>query len=208
MPVQTDKIRYAGQPVPEADRALIMLHGRGGSAGDMLSLQPYLDVNGFAILVPQAKDHSWYPVSFLNPRHQNEPWLSSALQWLQDMIRDLGKQGIGRERIYILGFSQGACLALEFAANQTARYGGIVAFAGGLVGERIREEDYHGDLRQTPVLIATSDTDPHIPLERAQISAEFLKKRNADVTFLPYIGLVHTISQEEIDRANKLIFAT
>lgn len=197
----------AGKAVSEAGKALVMLHGRGADARDIISLAEYLKVRDFALLAPEAEKNSWYPYSFLAPQRQNEPWLSSALEMLKNLVVGLIDSGIKQEEIYLLGFSQGACLTLEFAARNAKRYGGVIAFTGGLIGDRIRSENYQGDFMNTPVFIGTSDPDPHVPLERVNSTSEVLRKMNAEVTLKVYKNMGHTISQDEISSANSLIFS-
>ena len=183
-----------------------MVHGRGASAEDILSLAPHLNVNDYALLAPQATNHSWYPQSFLAPPNANEPWLSSALQVLSYTVKDIVSSGIHKENIFFLGFSQGACLTLEFVTRNATRYGGIVAFTGGLTGDKIYKENYRGDFANTPIFIGTSNPDPHVPVERVYASANILKSMNAAVTEKIYVNMGHTISQDEIEMANALIF--
>lgn len=201
-----ERIATAGQPLTTATNALVMLHGRGGSAQDILSLAQSLDVADFALLAPQAAGHSWYPYSFLAPTAQNEPSLSSALSMLTSLLDKLQSQGISRKNIYLLGFSQGACLTLEFAARNAGRYGGIVAFTGGLIGDKLDSGKYKGDFAGTSVFIGTSDPDIHVPVERVHASTALLKSMGASVTEIIYPNLGHTISQDEIDQVNRLIF--
>jgi phospholipase/carboxylesterase len=196
----------AGEELTKDRKVLIMLHGRGGSASDILSLSSYLNVTEYSLLAPQATNHSWYPYSFLAPPAQNEPWLSSALQLLKDMVDDLHSKGISSENIYFLGFSQGACLTLEFVTRYAKKYGGVVAFTGGLIGDKIYPENYKGDFQHTPIFIGTSNPDPHVPVERVYATTNILKNMNADVTEKVYTGMGHTINQDEIDNANKLVF--
>lgn len=196
----------AGKKLSDAKKVLIMIHGRGGSAEDILSLAGHLEISDFALLAPQATNQSWYPQSFLAPPRANEPWLSGALQVLADIVNDLVVQGFGKENIYFLGFSQGACLTLEFVTRNATRYGGVVAFTGGLIGDKIYAENYQGDFRQTPVFIGTSNPDPHVPVERVYASANILKTMNADITEKVYNNMGHTISQDEIEWANRLVF--
>ncbi|MEO7767990.1 MAG: dienelactone hydrolase family protein [Ferruginibacter sp.] len=200
-------IVVAGKKINEANKALIMVHGRGGSAEDILSLSSMLQVSEYALLAPQATNHSWYPLSFLSPPYANEPWLSSALAVLSDTVEEIIKSGISKENIYFLGFSQGACLTIEFVTRNAVRYGGIVAFTGGLIGDKIYAENYHGDFEGTPVLIATSDPDPHVPVGRVYASSAILKNMNAAVTEKVYSNMGHSISREEIKLANELIFS-
>ena len=196
----------AGKNVKDAAKALIMLHGRGGSAEDILSLALHLQVKDFALLAPRATGNTWYPYSFLAPPAQNEPWLSSALLLLKKMVDDLINEGISTENIYFLGFSQGACLTLEFVTRNATRYGGVTAFTGGLVGDKIYNENYTGDFAGTPVFIASSDPDPHVPVERIYATTNMLKQMHASVTVKVYANMGHTISQDEIDLANQLVF--
>ncbi len=200
-----DKITYRGKKISAADKALIMLHGRGGSAEDILSLSTYLEVEDFALLAPEATNNSWYPYSFLVPPAQNEPGLSSALQWLAAIEQDLVSQGISAEHIYFLGFSQGACLSLEYTARHAKKYGGVIAFTGGLIGDQLYTENYQGDFEHTPVFIGSSDPDPHIPVERVHASEEVMQKMNAVTTVKIYPDRGHTVSQQEIDLVNQLI---
>jgi phospholipase/carboxylesterase len=196
-----------GKPFKEAKKALIMLHGRGASAEDILQLTTYLNVEDFAIIAPQATNSTWYPYSFLAPRNQNEPWLSSAIALIADIVKDIEQQGIPKEKIYFLGFSQGACLTLEYVTRHAARWGGAVAFTGGLIGDKIYPETYSGDFEGTPIFLGTSNPDPHVPVERVVESVALMKKMNAAITEKIYPNLGHTISEDEIDKANQLVFA-
>lgn len=198
----------AGKKISEAKKALIMIHGRGGSAEDILSLAGHLNVKDFALLAPQATNDSWYPYSFLAMPSTNEPALSSALELLKGMVNDIVSGGISKENIYFLGFSQGACLTLEFVTRNATKYGGVAAFTGGLIGDKIYTENYSGDFSNTPVFIGTSDPDPHVPVERVNASAAIIEKMNAVVTKKIYKNMGHTISQDEIDQVNGLIFKT
>src|SRR6476660_2588509 len=156
----------AGKKFNNDSKVLIMLHGRGGTAEDILSLASYLNVKDFTLLAPQATGSTWYPYSFLAPPSQNEPWLSSALNLLKEILNDLYNKGVPSENIYFTGFSQGACLMLEFVTRNANKYGGIAAFTGGLIGDKIYRENYAGDFQDTPIFIGTSNPDPHIPVER------------------------------------------
>jgi phospholipase/carboxylesterase len=196
----------AGKELSATSKVLIMLHGRGGSAEDILSLSSHLNVNDFSLIAPQATNNTWYPYSFLVPPAQNEPWLSSALQLLRELLDDLYSKGIPSENIYFMGFSQGACLTLEFVTRNANKYGGIVAFTGGLIGDKIYNENYKGDFQNTPVFIGSSNPDPHVPVERVYATTNILKNMNAVVTEKIYNNMGHTISQDEIDNANKLVF--
>jgi phospholipase/carboxylesterase len=201
-----ENTRTAGKKLTADSKVLIMLHGRGGSAEDILSLAQYLDVEDFSLLAPQATNNTWYPYSFLAPPSQNEPWLSSALQVIGQLVTDAKDKGVPTENIYFTGFSQGACLTLEFVARNAARYGGVVAFTGGLIGDKIYPENYKGDFQGTPVFIGTSNPDPHVPVERVYATTNILKNMHANVTEKVYNNMGHTINQDEIEQANKLVF--
>jgi len=204
--MHSKKIFTAGKPISEAKKALVMLHGRGAFAEDILSLAGYFNLNDYALLAPQATNNTWYPFSFLMPPQQNEPWLSSALNVVSEVVSDINKDGIASINIYFLGFSQGACLTLEFVTRNARKWGGVVAFTGGLVGDKIYDENYTGDFLNTPVFIGTSDPDPHVPVERVNASTEILKSMHADVTTKIYPNMGHTINKDEIEQVNNLIF--
>jgi phospholipase/carboxylesterase len=204
--MNTKNILTAGRNLEDADKALILVHGRGGSAGDILFLADELAVADYALLAPQAKSNTWYPNSFLAPPALNEPYLSAALDTLKGLAADVNAAGIPNENIYFLGFSQGACLTLEFVARNANRYGGVVAFTGGLIGDKINPANYSGDFGGTPIFIGTSDPDPHVPVERVYATTNILKGMNASVTEKVYPLMGHTINQDEIDQANNLIF--
>jgi len=184
-----------------------MLHGRGAHAQDILSLADYLDVQDFALIAPQATNNTWYPYSFLAPQAQNEPWLSSALSIMKDIIADLNQAGITNEHIYLLGFSQGACLTLEFAARNATKYGGIIAFTGGLIGDKIHPENYSGNFAGTPVFIGSSNPDFHVPVERVYATTNILKNMDAEVTEKIYNNMGHTINEDELQHANSILKA-
>lgn len=204
--MHTKQVIRAGKQTGEATKAMIMVHGRGGSAEDILSLASYLPVNDFALFAPQATNNTWYPYSFLVAPKENEPWLSGALAVLQEVVADVQATGITTDNIYFLGFSQGACLTLEFVTRNATKYGAVVAFTGGLIGDQIYDQNYTGDFGGTPVFIGTSDPDPHVPVERVHATAEILTRMNAQVTKKIYKNMGHTISQDEINQVNELIF--
>lgn len=199
-------IQTAGKALKQAEKVLIMIHGRGADARDILSVASHLNVPGYALLAPEATNNTWYPHSFMANSEQNEPWLSSALDLLKDSVGEATKQGITAENIYFLGFSQGACLALEFVARHAQKFGGVVALTGGLIGDKINQDNYSGDFNNTPVFLGTGNPDPHVPIERVKESAKILEKMNAKVHLKVYDGRPHTISQDEIDEANRLVF--
>ena len=158
-----------------------------------------------AYLAPQAAGHTWYPLSFLAPREQNEPWLTSALSRVEQVVRSLEGAGLTREQIVLCGFSQGACLATEFVASHPARYAGVIAFTGGLVGPPESDLHHPGALAGTPVLLSSGDPDPHVPWLRVQQTADELSRMGAHVTTRRYPGRPHTVSAEEIREAGVLL---
>lgn len=205
--MHTKHIIAAGKELNKDSKVLIMIHGRGGSAEDILSLASHLDVKNFTLLAPQATNNTWYPYSFLAAPVQNEPWLSSALSLLKETVDDLLNHGIPSEQIYFLGFSQGACLTLEYISRHAMRYGGVAALTGGLIGDKIYPENYGGDLQDTPIFIGTSDPDPHVPVERVYATSNILRNMNAEVTEKIYPNMGHTISQDEIECVNRILFS-
>ena len=196
----------SGKKLHDAKNALIMLHGRGATPEDIMKITPYLNLENFSVIAPQATNYTWYPYSFLTPRKQNEPWLSSALELITEIIKDINNAGITNDHIYFLGFSQGACLALEFVTQNAQKWGGVVAFTGGLIGDKIEKEYYSGDFSGTPIFIGTSNPDPHVPVTRVQETTAILKSMNAFATEKIYQNMGHTISEDEIDKANQLVF--
>ena len=199
------EIKESGTPLSEAKKAIIMLHGRGANAEDIMSLAAQLNLSDAAIFAPQATNNSWYPYSFLAPLEDNQPALDSALELIDDTVEKILAAGIPKNKLYFLGFSQGACLALEYTARHAVDYGGVIAFTGGLIGEQLNPDKYSGDFIHTPVFITTGNPDPHVPLTRVQESVEILEKLNAEVSLRVYNGRPHTIQLQEIDLANKLV---
>jgi phospholipase/carboxylesterase len=200
------QISIGGIPAANAKAALIMIHGRGASADDIMRLASRLNVKDMALYAPQATNNSWYPYSFMAPVQENEPALSSALDVIDQVVEHAIADGISTDKIYLLGFSQGACLTLEYIARNAKRFGGAVAFTGGLIGEELELKNYAGDFAGTPVLITTGDPDAHVPLSRVKESVDVLKGLNANVTLKVYKGRPHTISFEELGLANEYIF--
>ena len=198
----------AGAPLTEATGAVVLLHGRGGSAQDILSLAASLHVPGLAYLAPQGAEHTWYPNSFLAPRAQNEPCLSSALARVTAVVTQIQAAGIPRDRIVIAGFSQGACLSSEFVASNPARYAAMIAFTGGLIGPPEQDLHHTGSLAATPALFLSGDPDPHVPWWRVQATAQEFERMGAVVTAHCYPGRPHTISAEEIELARSLLERT
>lgn len=204
-PHQGQPVYAAGRAPGEARVAAVLIHGRGGSAPDILGLADSFNLSAFAYLAPQAAGHTWYPQSFLRPIEQNEPGLSSGLQLIDDLLTQLEEQGIPPERVVLGGFSQGACLALEYAARHARRYGAVFAFSGGLIGPDGTPRDYAGSLEGTPVFLGCSDVDGHIPLARVEESAEVLSRLGARVDKRIYPGMDHTINADEIAAVQALM---
>ena len=210
MPTALDP--HAGQPIlhrgvaiADARLAAVLIHGRGASAEDILSLSQEFSADDVAYLAPQAAGNTWYPYSFLAPTAQNEPGLSSALGVIAAILASLEARGVPATRIVLMGFSQGACLASEFAARHARRYAGIAALSGGLIGPSGTTRDYAGTFDGTPVFMGCSDVDPHIPLERVRESAEVFRRMGATVDERIYRGMGHTVSQDEIDAVNEIL---
>lgn len=195
-----------GTPATEAGAALVMIHGRGGTAQNIVNLAESLNVQGMAIYAPQATNSSWYPYSFMAGDKMNQPALNSALDTIDQLVQQIKADGIPEEKIYFLGFSQGACLTLDCITRHAKTYGGAVAFTGGLIGEGLDLSNYQGNFNGTPVLITTGNPDPHVPLTRVEESVAIIKNLGADVTLKVYPGRPHTISQQEIDLANQIVF--
>jgi predicted esterase len=205
MPHTNQPVYTAGTKLETATDVMILLHGRGAPAQDILSLSSYLAQPGLAFLAPQAEGYEWYPNRFIAPLEQNEPHLSSALALLGEIIKNVETRGISTEKIFIGGFSQGACLASEYVIRNPRRYAGLLAFSGGYIGPLNIERQPDGDLKGTPVFLGCSDVDPHIPLQRVQETTALLKKIGADVTEKIYPGMGHTINDDEIKQAGDLI---
>lgn len=182
-----------------------MLHGRGGSAQDVLSLAGTLRQVDVAYIAPQAPLRTWYPRSFLAPLEHNEPFLSRSLETVGAIVGDLAGRGIASDRVAFIGFSQGGCLAVEFAARNARRYGGVAALSAGLIGPPGLARDDRGSLAGTPVFLGCSDIDPHIPLDRVHVTARVLTAMNAAVTERIYPGMGHTINQDEIAHVRRLL---
>lgn len=194
-----------GSPFSDARAALVVVHGRGAPVLSMLPLATEIAVPGVAVLAPEAADNTWYPCPFLAPIEQNEPWLTSALNMLGRALEQIELAGIGRERTIILGFSQGACLTLEFAARNPARYGGVLGFSGGLIGPKGTRFTQPGSMDGTPVFLGVSDNDWHIPAERVDESAAAFTRMGAQVTSRLYPGAGHQILSDEVVFAKALM---
>lgn len=194
-----------GAPITTAKAAVILLHGRGASPEDILFLGHQIGLEGIAYLAPEAAGWTWYPQTFLAPLDANQPYLDSALKRVGTLLEKIEAEGIASPRIALGGFSQGACLALEYARRHPRRYGALFGLSGGLIGptagEPARGESFEG----TPVFLGCSDVDPHIPAERVGESAEVLEEMGARVESVLYPGMAHTIVDDEIDHVRQML---
>ena len=193
------KIQNAGPKLEDASAAMIMIHGRGASASSILTLREVIDNQNISYIAPQAQNNTWYPYSFLTPMEENEPGISSGMYVIDKIIGEINQAGISNDKIYLLGFSQGACLSLEYAARHAQRFGGIFALSGGLIGPPGLSRDYEGDFQQTPVFLGCSNIDPHIPLKRVKESSKVFREMGAKVEERIYEDMGHIINQNEID---------
>ena len=198
-------VRRAGPALAQADAVGILVHGRGGSAEDVLGLAAAIGGNRTAWLAPQAAGNSWYPYSFLALIESNEPWLSSALALLDRLVARSSEAGLTPDRVILLGFSQGACLCAEYAARRARRYGGLVLLSGGLIGPPGTPWDYEGSLVGTPVFLGCSDVDPHIPVGRVHETAQVFERMDAEVDERIYPGLGHTVVDDEVVAARAIV---
>lgn len=204
-PHRNQPVLQRGRPLDSAKAALILVHGRGASAADIVGLAGEFDSPELAYLAPDAAEHTWYPYSFLVPIEQNQPWLNSALSLLGRVVERAAAAGIPRHKVAFVGFSQGACLATEFIARNATRYGGLAAFTGGLIGPPGTEFVYSGELSGTPCFLGAGDPDPHVPWKRVEESASVLSTLGGVVALRRYPGLPHTINRDEIEQAKHLL---
>jgi phospholipase/carboxylesterase len=204
-PHAAQPILHEGAVLGSTQTAFILLHGRGASASDILGLGQQLASEQIALLAPQASDHSWYPYSFLAPIDENQPWLKSALLKVATCIEQCVSAGIPTERIAIIGFSQGACLATAFLAANPARYGAVIAFTGGLPGPLGTSLGYNGDLKGTPVLLSSGDPDPHVPWQRVEETGKVLTGMGAIVKLMRHKDRSHTILNSELRAAKDIL---
>lgn len=193
-----------GLPLDKASKGLILLHGRGANADDIMNLSNQLDTKDFYIVAPEAPGHQWYPYSFMAEDHLNEPYLTKSIALVKGLIDDVAKF-IPKEKIYLMGFSQGACLSLEVTARYGEKYGGVAAFSGALIGHELDANRYKGNYQSTKIFIGNSNIDPHIPLARTEESAALLQNLGADVMLKIYPGMGHYINDDEIDWVNQHI---
>ena len=205
-PHEGAKVLRAGTPLDKARAVMILAHGRGASAADIMTVGAELSHPEVAYLAPEAKGNAWYPYPFTSPLEANEPYLSSALELLEDLLAEATRH-VAQDRVMLLGFSQGACLTLEFAARHAGRFGGVIAFSGGLIGPDGTPRDYPGSFAGTPVFIGCSDVDPHIKKERVLEAGDVLKRMGAAVTVRLYPGMPHTVNSDEIHSAAQIVEA-
>ena len=205
-PHQGQPVVQEGEPLETARAAMILAHGRGASALDIMTIAAEVMFPGVAYLAPQAAGSAWYPNPFTAPFEANEPYLSSALEVLASLVARV-RATVPTERIVLLGFSQGGCLTLEFAARNAQRYGGVVGLSAGLIGPDSAPRDYPGDFQRTPVFLGCSDVDPYIKKERVSESAEVLGRIGAEVTVRLYPGMGHTANSDEIDMVRSIVEA-
>jgi phospholipase/carboxylesterase len=200
-------VLQAGAALDQARAAMVLVHGRGATADDILSLASALPGSGLAYLAPEAAGQTWYPNRFVAPLESNEPWLSSALAGLDDLLTQVAAAGVPAERTVLLGFSQGGCLALEYAVRHPQRYGGLVGLSAGLIGPPGTTWPASGSLDGTPAYLGCSDVDPHIPAERVEESAWVLAEMGADVVAQLYPGMGHTVTEEELAHVRRMLDA-
>lgn len=198
-------MRQIGRPLAEAKGLVILLHGRGGSAEDILSIVPEFHAPHLTYLAPEAPGNTWYPNSFMAPREKNEPWLTSALNTIESTVRSAIDAGVAPDRIVIGGFSQGACLSSEFVVTHPRRYAALLAFTGGLIGPPDADLTHEGDLQGMPAFFGSGEPDPHVPWLRVEQSAQIVSNMGGIVTLRRYPGRPHTITADELAVAAKLI---
>ncbi|MDP9177825.1 MAG: alpha/beta hydrolase [Gemmatimonadota bacterium] len=206
-PHQGQPVQTAGATLGSAKAAMVMLHGRGATAESILTLVQALDTSGFAYLAPQAAGNTWYPNSFLSPIASNEPGIASGLAAIDDLLKRIVDAGISLERTMLLGFSQGACLSLEYAARHARRYGAVAGLSGGLIGPDDTPRDYPGSFDGTPIFLGCSDVDFHIPAQRVHETARVLRKMGAEVTMKLYPGMDHIVNEDEVQKVREMMAA-
>ena len=199
------QIYAAGAALDEADSAIIAIHGRGADAADIINLAGEVAPPGVVILAPNAVGQTWYPYRFIEPIERNEPYLSSALSLVDRLFTRLAEAEIPASRVALLGFSQGACLALEYAARNAQRYGAVIGYSGGLIGPVGATFSYPGSLESTPVFLGCSDVDAHIPVGRVEETADVMRGLDAAVDLRIYRGMGHTVNEDEIQAVQALL---
>ena len=204
-PHGSGRVVVSGPPLDQAAGVSIALHGRGAGAEDIVGLAEEAAPANVAIVAPEAEGNTWYPYRFLERTERNEPYLSSALRRVRELVGDVQARGVAAERIALLGFSQGACLAAESAARTPQRYAGVLVFSGGLIGPPGTAFEYEGSLDGTPVFIGSSDVDPHIPKDRVQESAAAMRRLGAEVDARLYPGMGHTVNRDEVEAARVIL---
>ncbi|MBX0294551.1 alpha/beta hydrolase [Haloarcula nitratireducens] len=204
-PHQNQELVTAGTSLNDAEAAMVLVHGRGATAQSIVQMGREVHRDGLALLAPQAARNTWYPQSFLSPVEENEPGRSSGLRAVGDAVERANDAGIPTEKIFLLGFSQGACLASEYVARNPRRYGGLAALSGGLIGESVNPDEYDGDIEETPVFLGCSDVDPHIPLERVHETSDVFERLNGDVDERIYEGMGHGVNEDELDAVDELV---
>lgn len=204
-PHQDQPIYHKGKKLENADASMIMIHGRGASAESILTIADELGLGNVAYIAPQANMNTWYPYSFLSPIEMNEPGITSGLELIDSIINDLLSKGFSTDRIFLLGFSQGACLSLEYAARNPAKFGGVFGLSGGLIGPPGTPRNYGGSFDNSQIFLGCSDVDPHIPVERVNETENVFRKMNANVTKRIYSGMGHTINMDEIEFVRNLL---
>jgi predicted esterase len=204
---QVQPLIVAGEKLEQARAAMIMIHGRGATAESILALAQEFQQPEFAYLAPQAANGTWYPNRFLAPTASNEPWFSSALEVIDRLIARVNAAGIPTERVMLLGFSQGACLALEYAARHAQRYGGVVGLSGGLLGAEEEARRDHGNFAGTPIFLGCSDVDFHIPKARVEHAAKILQALGGEVTMRLYRNMEHTVNHDEVKFVRSMMAA-
>lgn len=197
-PHQNQPIASAGADLNSAKAVMIVIHGRGDSAENILTLANEFGRNDIAYLAPQAANHTWYPLSFMAPMDQNEPGITSGLRAVDELVNYAGENGFDASSVYLLGFSQGACLATEYVARHPRKYAGVFGLSGGLIGPPATPRDYKGSLQNTHIFLGCSDIDPHIPVERVHETAEVFEKMHAEVDKRIYEGMGHTVNDDEL----------
>ena len=204
-PHANQPVLSAGPSIADARLVAILLHGRGATAEDILGLSREFSAPDVTYLAPQASGQTWYPYSFLAPIQQNEPGISSAFRVIDGLLQNLQRQDVSSDRVVLMGFSQGACLTLEYAARHAQRYAAVVAFSGGLIGPPGTPRNYSGGFDGTPVFVGCSDVDAHIPVERVHESTAVFRRMGATVDERIYPRMGHTVNRDELEAVDALL---